>query len=182
MTKACSTCNVDQPLTSYHKKAENKVDGRTNVCKTCCKAYSAKWRGENVEKLRDDKAQEYIANMDKYKARASQWKQDNRGKATASNAKRRAGRASATSNHEDKSGMYKLARRLYDLTGSELQVDHIEPLVHPDVCGLHNGYNFQLLANNLNTRKSNRRDYSTPIDRLINAKPHSSYPQRTTSS
>ena len=180
MTKPCSTCNVDQPFTSYHKKAGNKVDGHTNVCKTCCKAYNAKWRGENVEKLREDKAQEYIDNADRYKARAAQWKQDNRGKATANNAKRRAGRASATTNHEDNSGMYKLARRLHDLTGSELQVDHIEPLVHPDICGLHNGYNFQLLATNLNTKKSNRRDYQTPMDKLRNAKANSSYPQSTT--
>jgi hypothetical protein len=166
MMKTCSTCEVDQPLTSYHKKAGNKLDGHTNVCKSCCKAYSSKWRGDNVDKLREDKAQEYLLNEGKYKLRAAKWKQDNRGRATELNAKRRAGRASATTNHEDNSGMYSLARKLNELTGSNLQVDHIEPLVHPDICGLHNGHNFQLLSSTLNTKKSNRRDYQTPMDKL----------------
>lgn len=165
-TKRCSTCKIDKLLTHYHKKAQNKTDGHTNVCKVCCKTYSAKWRSENVNKLREDKAQDYLNNKEKYKSRASKWKLDNRGKAAANNARRRAGRASLSSDPQAKAGLYGLACKLNALTPSNLQVDHIEPLVHPDICGLHNGRNLQLLAQEFNTKKSNRRDYLTPMDRL----------------
>ena len=167
MMKTCSTCKEDQPITSYHKKARSP-DGHKGLCKTCCKAYSVEWRGDNVEKIREDKAQQYLGNAEVVKARSSQWKLDNRAQATANSAKRRIAFSSPTTSHDDARGMYALARRLNDLTGSSLEVDHIEPLNHPDICGLHTGVNFQLLNKSLNIKKSNRRDYQTPIDRLRN--------------
>ena len=177
--KSCSTCKVTQPLSNYHKKAQNKVDGHTNVCKSCCKAYGAKWRKENADKVREDKAKDYLNNIDKYKTRAVQWKRENRYKATASNAKRRAGRASPTTNHDDARGMYKLSRKLNELTGGDLQVDHIEPLVHSDICGLHTGVNLQLLASKVNATKGNRRDFITPIESLRNYAPTKTYSANT---
>jgi hypothetical protein len=180
MIKPCSTCGESLPFSSYHKKSQNKVDGHTNVCKSCCTSYSLKWRSENVDKLRRDKAKDYLDNKDTYKGRASKWKQNNRYKATANNAKRRAGYASSTTRHVDVRGMYYIANKLNELTGSSLQVDHIEPLLHPDICGLHTGVNLQLLSFKLNATKCNRRDYLTPMDKLLNAKSNSGYPQTVT--
>ena len=181
MSKPCSTCGVEQPLSNYHKKAGNKVDGHTNVCKTCCRAYSAKWRSENIEKVRKDRIKDYAQNSDRYKKNAAMWKAQNRHKATASNAKRRAGRASPTTNYADALGMYRISRKLNEITSGNLQVDHIEPLVHADICGLHTGVNFQLLDFKVNARKGNRRDYVTPMENLLNAKAQRRYPQTTAS-
>lgn len=38
----------------------------------------------------------------------------------------------------------------------EYELDHIVPLNHPDVCGLHNTWNFQWLTKEENNRKSNK--------------------------
>ena len=165
-TKVCSTCAKSQPISNYHKKSV-APDGHTNVCKSCCKVYNKKWRSENRGKLRLDKARDYKENSDRYKERASKWKQENRPRATELNARRRAGRASATTNHSEVRGMYTLAQKLSEFTGSDLQVDHIEPLVHNEVCGLHAGVNLQLLDTKENARKGNSRAYTTPIDRLL---------------
>jgi hypothetical protein len=179
--KICSTCSKSLPFSSFHKKAQNKADGHTNVCKACCVAYSLKWRSENVDKLREDKARDYLENTASYKDRASKWKKDNRAEASSNSARRRAGNRSAAANHTDVRGMYLLARKLNKLTGSCLQVDHIEPLIHPHVCGLHTGVNLQLLSSKINATKSNRRDYLTPMDKLRNAEAKRRYPQTVTS-
>ena len=174
MTKPCSTCDVDQPLTSYHKRTASKVDGHTNVCKTCCKAYSAKWRGDNVEKLREDKAQQYIDNADRYKARAAQWKQDNRSARNAISAAYRASKLNATpdwltgTHKAHIKRTYALATMMTEATGVPYHVDHIVPLQGKDICGLHVPWNLQALRADLNMSKSNKHEDD------------SSYPQVTT--
>jgi 5-methylcytosine-specific restriction endonuclease McrA len=45
--------------------------------------------------------------------------------------------------------------RLTDATGIKHNVDHIVPIVHPLVCGLHNEFNLQVLTRDDNIRKSN---------------------------
>lgn len=51
--------------------------------------------------------------------------------------------------------MYWLARQLTDTTGINHEVDHIIPLTHPLVCGLHCPDNLQVLTEHDNCVKSN---------------------------
>ena len=51
--------------------------------------------------------------------------------------------------------IYDEAARLTWLTGIEHTVDHVIPLRHPLVCGLHNQFNLQVLPRYINDRKSN---------------------------
>jgi len=51
---------------------------------------------------------------------------------------------------------YKLSRLRSDLTGIEWQVDHIIPLIHPKVCGLHVGINLQVITAIENLNKRNK--------------------------
>lgn len=52
--------------------------------------------------------------------------------------------------------VYELANRRTQETGVPHEVDHIIPLQHPDVCGLHVEWNLQVLDYRTNAAKSNR--------------------------
>jgi 5-methylcytosine-specific restriction endonuclease McrA len=52
--------------------------------------------------------------------------------------------------------MYLSAQRLTKLTGERYVVDHIVPLINPDVCGLHLPWNLQVMTQEENLKKSNK--------------------------
>lgn len=51
--------------------------------------------------------------------------------------------------------VYKMARRLSKITGVKHEVDHVIPLVHPYVCGLHVVENMQVMPARDNRLKGN---------------------------
>lgn len=53
--------------------------------------------------------------------------------------------------------LYLEAQRLIKATGKKFEVDHIEPIMGEDVCGLNVPWNLQILLKEENLRKSNKR-------------------------
>ena len=52
--------------------------------------------------------------------------------------------------------LYLEAQRLTKLTGERYVVDHIIPLINPDVCGLHVPWNLRVMTQEENLKKSNK--------------------------
>lgn len=70
-------------------------------------------------------------------------------------ARRRAARCSWADDEKIKA-MYAEARRMTIKTGVRYEVDHIIPIKHELVCGLHNEFNLQILTGSENARKKNK--------------------------
>ena len=91
--------------------------------------------------------------------RNQQWAKDNPAKRNAINARRRAGKLKATPSWEDKRKTmwyYDESQRISQETGEVHHVDHMVPLKHWSVRGLHWHMNFDILPGAENMSKGNR--------------------------
>ena len=134
---------------------KTRADGRrlyaSNRIKRC--AESRKYRAENPEKvlLRGRKWQ--AENPEKAHAATRRWVAANPIRVKSGKAARRASERSAVPAWVDKV----VLQEIYAKASREgMQVDHIIPLNHPLVCGLHVPWNLQLLTKFENCSKGNR--------------------------
>lgn len=117
------------------------------------------WREANPEKMKAATAAWREANPVRVKALRDAWKKANYGKVLAYNAKRQAAKLQATPAWADQQKIeeyYITVDGLGMLTGDAYHVDHIVPLQHQRVCGLHVEHNLQILPAFDNRVKSNR--------------------------
>lgn len=175
--KQCTICAIEKPITEFYFRKDN---GKyRSQCKKCWNAttkawaqanpdarkiHRAKWEQANPGHLKIRKAKyrqrhpiEYrrwnLQNPDIVKKINAAWASKNKPKLAAAAAKRRAMLLQATppwANHDDIEKIYIEAAHF------KMEVDHIIPLQHPLVCGLHIPENLQLLTTSENRRKSNR--------------------------
>lgn len=142
--KHCSKCGEYKSLSEFYT-------GRPD-CKVC-KINQVKVSGKKY----------YAKNKDKYKKVRHEHYKNNIGYYNAKCAKRRATKLNATPEWVDTKELnciYEIAKE------RSLVVDHIIPLQHPDVCGLHVPANLRCISQEWNNWKSNkllRRD----IDHVI---------------
>lgn len=181
--KTCRKCKQAKPLTEFTKHAAHK-DGLKAKCKTCANADSAKWRKDNpgrekaygvarravdADRLNAASAAWYAANKDRAAEHKIRWKKLNPERhkvlAAAGRARRRAASANATPAWANKFFMeeaYDLARRRTKVFCFSWHVDHIVPLCHKLVCGLHVPANLQVIPGVENLSKGNRNWPDTP--------------------
>ncbi len=173
-SKICKICKVEKDLSEYHK-AQDLRFGVSNTCKSCTKIKMQNYYEDNKDKILDKKKKLY-AKSDKLKLRNKSWSENNKDKVRKyrkdwisknrdlkreTNARRRAARKSATPNWLTNQDIellrlhYLLAQLLNDCTGEEYHVDHIVPLQHESVCGLHVPWNLQVITASENLSKYN---------------------------
>lgn len=148
--KVCRVCKVEKPYTDFYKDAVTK-DGYRNDCKVCKKQAAQKFKQEHPAVV----AQWYSKYYTKTKP-----------KAFARSAQRRATLRNANvswANTQYISDMYsdvQSAEKLFQSLGVnwKFHVDHIIPLTHDLVCGLHTEHNLQVLTAEENLSKSNKYD------------------------
>lgn len=170
--KTCSACGREKALALFYSDSNprNKT-GRQSRCVECCKAqaraqYHADparfkamrkaWGKKNPNRERSytkgkrEKRLEHYKAMDAAKVR--RFRARHPGVGLKDKAERRAvmQRAPIWADKPAISVVYRKAREL------GMAVDHIVPLKHPLVCGLHVWANLQLLDRTLNSSKGNR--------------------------
>lgn len=117
------------------------------------KAQSKAWVEANKARKAENDSKYRLAHKARRNKLISEWKRRNPSRVTATNAARRAMAKKATPAWADLSAI----RDVYLEAGyMQMHVDHIVPLNHPLVCGLHVWDNLQPLTPEQNMRKNNR--------------------------
>ena len=116
------------------------------------------YKREYYEKNKHVYKERYQRKREELIAYQTKWNKENTDKRRAIRAKRRAMKIQATPmwvDYDKVKEIYKEAKRLEELTGIQFHVDHIVPLNHKEVCGLHCEDNLQILTAIDNMRKGN---------------------------
>ena len=139
--KKCGACKEVKPLSCFHKN-KSQHDGLNGKCKECRKEYDAKWCLANREKVLAWKKQ---ANKN--------MTLESRKNKNLLNRLRARRLKTATPPWVDRQEI----KYIYTLAAERsLVVDHIVPLNHKLVCGLHVPENLRCIPMALNASKSNK--------------------------
>lgn len=169
MIKLCNgPCNLEKPFCDFHKG--NGSFGLKSRCKNCCKLsyknnskeYKKQYYNSNIQKERLSRFEYKSQHIERYRAYGKAYDLANQAKKAAREALRRAQKLNATpkwltkAHKEQINSIYLERDRLSKLTGIMYHVDHIVPLIHSDMCGLHVPWNLQVIPGIENLKKSNK--------------------------
>ncbi len=161
--------NKECPRCEESKTLDNFTSGRS-LCKNCRRLQKLDYRNRNREKVRS--TQRAWATSEKGRRSRKTSKVLRHSKyphiKVAEKAKARAKKINknVAPNWADSKkikNVYKGSKSLEKITGLKYHVDHIVPLNHPNVCGLHVWANLQVLEASLNEEKGNELDYVLKI-------------------
>lgn len=178
VARQCTKC-IDYLSISNFDKNKNFKNGYNSVCKVCdskrkkkeytenpdkARQRSKIYRQKNPEASRESSRKSYLKNIDHHKQVAKEWRINNPAKAAFSPMKRqrRLGEANILGDNKlackQMDDIYKLVKKLNYTSTKIYEIDHIIPLQHSDICGLHVPANLQILERFDNRRKSNQFD------------------------
>ena len=179
---SCKACNNTERNKEIHRKAalkhyhknsdkyakyreDNREKCRERVANSYLKSrearleYARQYYQENKDDLKLMHKEYDNMHPEVRKAAIQKWRLQNPGYINSIIAKRRAARKKATptwANLQKIRQFYIYAKQLTEQTGILHVVDHIVPLQHDLVCGLHVEFNLQVIPATENSRKSNK--------------------------
>lgn len=183
--KKCSKCGEEKVESEFFKQKAAR-DGLYSQCKVCAtvsqktsqtkhrdvvlarkRACMAEYSSKNREALRQKQALFYStfrkSNPDQLRdwgrRTSAAWRKRNPHKVTEQVARRKSAKILATPIWADQTEInmvYLRAKKVEASCGTKMHVDHIVPLTHPLVCGLHCEANLQVLPAAKNLKKGNR--------------------------
>ncbi len=157
LMKLCPKCDTVKDIEDFSIDVSRK-NGRQCYCRKCqLKTYE-----EKKELAKKQRQLRYAANKEKEKLKMKEYYFSNRAGYRERNALRRASKLSATPPcltsidfYQIKS-IYSKAQELSKSSGEDWHVDHIIPLQHEKVCGLHVPWNLQIITASENYAKNNK--------------------------
>lgn len=171
--KLCKKCSLVQPVTHFSKDSSKK-DGYRTTCKSCKSATDKAYVKANAEAVaqkrsaryrkrysteREQQADYYKLNTQKFRESNKRYKQNNKGKVNAQTRKRQMQKLQATpswANLDQIERIYVLCAKVSERTGVVHHVDHAVPLKGKSVCGLHVENNLQIVPAKMNLEKGNK--------------------------
>ena len=154
----CKRCFLDKSTTEFNKDSR-ATSGHYYICRGCQHIVRKKYYAEHREKALHDAKLSYHANRLEWRERNKKWHKENKARVNARIAKRNYLKTRATplwAKDDAIKEIYRLAETLSKETGIEHHVDHIIPLKHDLVCGLHVETNLQVIPAIENLRKKNK--------------------------
>ena len=163
MKYVCTKCGTEKDSTEFYHDKRNTVKGVSSKCKECAKAYgkthpapytkkvlerTKQWRNDNLEHCREVERAKRGRTVEACRASGRKWSKAN----LHVKAERRALENNSIPPWAEKDKI-KVVYQKSRLFG--MNVDHIVPLKHPLVCGLHSWSNLQLLDKGMNSMKGN---------------------------
>jgi hypothetical protein len=174
--KTCSKCKTAKPLNEFGRDKKMK-DGVRYCCKQCNNAASVEWAKQHPDRKKEARIKYVVThpeanaaskavyrkkNKEKIALQNSQYRKVNPEKNTFYGAAYRSKKAQATPcwlNQEqlqEIKDFYKMAKELETVFPWKQHVDHIVPIKHSKVCGLHVPWNLQILSVTANLEKGNK--------------------------
>jgi hypothetical protein len=149
--KQCTKCGITKPLSDFYKRSD-RPSGKHSRCAECFRAEHKTWRIANKKRRAADMAAWRLKNPGRSAVFHKKWQANNLDKCRANNARRHAAKLRAVPAWAelDKIATVYAKAKQYGFT-----VDHVVPLQHPLVCGLHVWHNLQLLDESENAKKKN---------------------------
>jgi 5-methylcytosine-specific restriction endonuclease McrA len=135
--KICTSCKIKKPLTDFTVYKQSK-DGLMYQCKRCNSDRYLKWQKENAKKVNK---------------RNCDWIKQHRELHNLTASMRRANKLKATPGWFEKEKVEIVFAKAKQWG---FEVDHVIPLKHEKVCGLHCWTNLQLLDRRENAKKGNK--------------------------
>ncbi len=164
--KICNVCKVSKPPSEFFRCKAFK-DGLDYTCKECSKARRKAWGAVNRDRARIIANRSFHAHKSPERSAAAfaKWYAKTKVDGTFHRHTVKAQRRRATklqaipswSNQFFVDEAYELAQHRSQVTSVEYVVDHIVPLQHPNVCGLHTHTNLRVITDFENCSKKNYR-------------------------
>ena len=179
--KACTSCKQLKDEDQFYP--DSRKPGKTrSKCKVCVNETNKLWASKNrakrrskgreyYEENRDRLADKRMANRDTKNAKMREYYEQNKGAFILRNKLRKSlinGMPTWVSEDPYKSGIqakYREARDTTEHTGVKYVVDHIVPLNHPLICGLHVPWNLQVITSAENDAKGNKWNETDQVGR-----------------